>query len=40
MAQHGEAIIIGVVVVPLVAVGVYKEDVIREIVIVVYYVAT
>jgi hypothetical protein len=39
MAQHGKAIVIGVVIVPLIAVRVNEEDVVRKIVIVVDYVA-
>jgi hypothetical protein len=37
--QHGEAVVVGVVVVPLVAVGVDEEDVVGEGVVVVYDVS-
>jgi hypothetical protein len=39
VSQHGEAIIVGVVVVPLVAVRVDEENVVRELVVVVDDVA-
>lgn len=39
MPKHGQAVIIGIVVVPLIAVRVDEEDVIGELVVVVYDVA-
>lgn len=38
MSKHGKAVVIRVVVMPLVAVGVNEEDVVGQIVVVVYYV--